>query len=198
MIGTHPRLALAPLEYRYALDAVMPLLAEEKKLLIRCDVPQLMNDVTQRVPILSDSDQIHDAEMALWVEPLRLTWRDELAVISDRLSNKSLLIIVASRPLARLLPERQAWQGQPLGIQVGGLSHLCRELRQMGWVFERQDGIHSLQSIVLNQLSGLVSRLGCVAFADRLEFAARLRYRSTDLWAPCSTVALLVACKEGL
>jgi len=195
MIGTRPRLALAALEYRYALDAIMPMLAEQENLLIRCNVPQLMNEVTQRLPI---SDQVHHAEIALWVEPLRLTWRDELAAISERLSHSSLLIIVASRPLARLLPERQAWQGEPLGMQVRGLSHLCTELRQMGWVLERQDGIHSLQSIVLNQLSGLMSRLGRVAFADRLEFSARLHYRSTDLLAPWSTVALLVARKESL
>lgn len=196
MIGTHPRLVLAPLEYRYALDAVMPLLAKEENLLIRCDVSQLMSEITQRVPILSD--QVSHAEVALWVEPLQLSWRDELAVITDRLRHRSCLIIVASRPLARLLPERQAWQGQPLGIQVGGLSQLYSELQQMGWVVERQDGIHSLQSIVLNQLSRLMSRLGCLAWADRLEFAARLHYRSTDLLAPWSTVALLVARKEGL
>ncbi len=198
MIGTHPRLVLAPLEYRYALDAVMPLVAKEESLLIRCDISQLMSEITQRIPISSDSNQARHAKMALWVEPLQLSWRDELAMINDRLGHRSCLIIIASRPLAHLLPERQTWQGQPLGIQVGGLSQLYSELQQMGWVVERQDGIHSLQSIVLNQLSRLMSRLGCLAWADRLEFAARLHYRSTDLWAPWSTVALLVARKEGL
>ena len=195
MIGTQSRLTLPPLEYRYAFDAVMPRLAQEEELLIRCDVPQLMSEITQRFPFYRKT---RHAKMALWVEPLQFTWQDDLMAINDQLRYRSLLIIIASRPLACLLPERQTWEGKPLGIQVSGLARLRRKLGQMGWVVERHDGIHSLQAIVLNQLSGIAGRFGRVAWADRLEFAARLHYRTTDLLTPFSTVALLVARKENL
>ena len=187
--GTQAMKDLALLEYRYALDASMPWLVKDTPI-VRCHVPHLREEVRQRVPLWAKKGSV-----ALWVEPLRSSWQEELEDLSARLSDEGLLIIVASRPLARLLPER-ASSPEPLGVRLGGITQLCRGLQQNRFVVERNDGIHSLQAIVLNSLSQQVARWGRSALGDRLHFAARLRYRTTGPLAAFSTVALLMARKE--
>ncbi len=194
MPGTHPYSALAPLDYRYALDAAMPLLAAEGPPLVRCHVPVLMDEVHQRIP---DPAHAQAAAAALWVEPLQDSWQNDLYYLAHALPGGASLVIVASRPLARMLPERRTWPGQPLGMQMNGIGILRQGLRHAGFVVQSVYGIHSLLSIGLNLLSQQVARFR-PELGDRLHFAARLRYCTGGPLAALSTVALLFARSKKL
>jgi len=194
VIGTLPVHDLAPLDYRYALDAAMPLVANEGVPIVRCTVPALAAEVQQRLPRWSE-DQ--DAPAALWVEPLAENWKAELDSLAAALRPGGALVVVASRPLARLLPERRDWPGEPLGSQPGGVRRLRRALRRKGMVLESEFGMHTLLAIALNLISRQAARWGRPDLGDRLGFAARLRYCTAGPLGPLSTVAMLVARRES-
>ena len=192
MIGTLPVAWLAPLDYRYALDAAMAALAGADAPLVRCNVPELVGEVQQRLP-----DQVaQTAHGALWVEPLAATWRADLDVLAGALPGGAPLAIVVSRPLARLLPERRAWGGRPLGLRPGGIGRLCRALPRAGFALEASHSVHTPVAIGLNIASRLAERWGRPDLGDRLHAAARLRYGTQGPLAALSTVALLIARKE--
>lgn len=190
MIGTRPSYDLVPLDYRYALDASMSWL--KSPTIVRCNAPWLLKEVKSRFP-----HGVSRANSALWVEPLRSSWSEELERLAARLSSDGVLVIVASRPLARLLPERHPPQRVLLGEHPAGIRRLCKALRRANFVVEANVGIHSLQAMLLNTLSQQVARWADPALGDRLHFAARLRYATTGRLVALSTVALLVARKEG-
>lgn len=192
-IGTLPRWDLVPMEYGYALDAVMPLLAGQGLPLVWCGVPALDAEVRQRLPILAEGKP---ARAALWVEPMLDSWQTDLDWLIAGMETKGILCVLASRPLARLLPERREWPGEPLGLQPSGLRRLRRALRDRGFAVEEY-GIHGLGAIVRNLLAGLASRWGWPDLGDRLGFAARLSYITSGPLAPLPTVALLVARTAG-
>lgn len=192
MIDRLPVNAVVPLDYRYALDAAMTVLVPAGTPAVVCNIDELDAEVRKRLPLWSEA---HLASAALWVEPLSSTWQMDLAVLAQRLSPGSPLVIVASRPLARILPERRTWSEQPLGLQIGGISWLRGLLPQADFVVEATYGIHSLLSIALSQLSYQFERRVYPHIGDRLHFAARLHYRTTGPLAVFSTVALLIARK---
>jgi hypothetical protein len=132
----------------------------------------------------------------LWVEPRADDWQTELATLAGTLRLGAPLMVIASRPLARLLPERRAWGGQPLGMRPGGIGRLRRALTGVGLALEASYGIHSAAAIGLNILSRPAGRLGRPDLADQLHFAARLRYCTAGPLAALSTVALLIARKS--
>lgn len=193
MIGAVPAAQLAPLEYRCALDAALAVLGTSSPLLI-CRADELLAEVRQR---LTDEGQPQPAAMAgLWVEPLTTSWRADLATFAGRLANGAPLLIVASQPLARRLPERKGWAGQPLGMRPGGIARLSAALRRAGFVIGARHGFHSAVAVGLHALSRRAERHGRPDLADQLHFAARLRYRSAGTMAAFATVALLVARRE--
>lgn len=192
MIGFVSISALAPLDYRYALDASMPTLAHAQTPMVRCHVPQLLSEIRQRIPHCSDGSA---AEAALWVEPIVDTWRGDLKALAQGLPAGGQLVVVASRPLARLLPEREGWPGQPVGLALSGITRLQRALVQAGFILEASYGVHSLIAIGLSLLGQQCARRGRADLGDRLHFAAHLRYCSGGLLAPLATVALLFARK---
>ena len=116
MIGTLPVWNLALREYGQALDAAMILLPGEETPLLRCHVPVLAAEASQRLPAWSE---VGPAGAALWIEPLQDSWHAELESLSAGLKDGGTLVIVASRPLARLVPERREWPGKPLGLKLG-------------------------------------------------------------------------------
>lgn len=193
MIGTLPMVALAPLDYRYALDATMTVLAGRGTPLIICNIAELGGEIRQRLPRWSTTQP---APAALWIEPQAPTWTAELATLAAALAPGAPLVIIASRPLARLLPERRAWQGQPLGLSIGGVNRLRAELPQAKFRLQTIQGIHSVVSIGMSVLSLVAEHIGRLEVADRLHFAARLHYRTTGSLALGATVALLIAQKE--
>src|SRR5206468_1192647 len=130
MIGALPAAALAPLDYRYALDAAMTVLAGQPESIVRCNAPGLLAEIRQRIP---ESREPQATRAALWIEPLADTWRAELAALADALPPGARLVIVASRPLARLIPERRGWSGRPLGLTPSGLLRLGRALAGRGF-----------------------------------------------------------------
>ena len=195
-LGTRPVSALAPLDYRYALDAAMPLLAGPDPPLVHCAVPELAAEIRQRLPHAAGATGVDGAPAALWVEPRAAGWADELRVLAAALSADAPLVIVASQPLARLLPERRSWRGQPLGLTWGGVERLCRALSHHRLRLEARHGVHSVVAIGLSLMGQAVARAGRPALGDRLHFAARLRYRTTGPFAALATVALLLARKE--
>jgi hypothetical protein len=195
MIGFLPVSNLAPLEYRYALDASMPTLAGARSLAVRCHVPELLSEIRQRVPHYSDGPA---SAAALWVEPMVDTWRADLKALAQGLPTGGSLVIVASRPLARLVPERTGWRGQPLGLGVAGIVRLRRALAQAGFILEASYGVHSLFAIGLSLVGQQLARRGRADLGDRLHFAGRLRYCVDGLLAPLATVALLFARKGRL
>lgn len=186
--GHLPTWESAPLDYRYALDAAITALAHRGGPLVRCHVPQLAEEVRQRIGTWNEQPV---PETALWVEPLQEHWQSDLAEFRSMLPAGSPLVIVASRPLARLLAARRSWTGIPLGLRPGGLNLLRRHLRRENFNVEQQYAIHSLASIRLNALSRLAARLGRPDLGDRLHYAARLHYCAPNGAGQLSTVALL-------
>ncbi|HEX2914870.1 MAG TPA: hypothetical protein VH186_29020 [Chloroflexia bacterium] len=193
LFGTVPATRLAPLEYRCALDAAMPLMSGATNPLVICNLPPLEGEVRQRLNAFTASGE---AAAGLWVEPLADSWQSQLALFSGALPPRAPLAILLSRPLARLLPERRPWQGQPLGLQFAALFSLGLALRRAGFKPESLYGFHSVRSILLNLASGQAARFQRPDLADRLHFAARLGYRSPALTASLATVNLLIARRE--
>jgi len=191
-MGVYQQIELAPLDYRYSLDAAMTAVAG-RATAVRCDVPELMSEIRRRIP---SPAAFGDAEAALWVEPLLGTWRSDLITIAEALPHEAPLVIVASRPLARRLPERRSWNGQPLGMQPSGIRRLRQALADVGFRLEAIYGVHSLRAIVLNLLSEQAGRWGYPGLSDRLHFAGRLCYCTIGPFAALSTVALLMNRKE--
>jgi hypothetical protein len=193
MIGAVPVAALAPLEYRYALDAAMPLLATLPRLYVRCDEPALQAEVKQRIP---SSAPLALASGALWIEPQTSNWRMTLDSLAA-LPTGAPLVVVASRPLARLLPERRAWPSEPLGLSPRGLTRLRRGLAAVGFSIEAAHGLHTLPAMLLGLLGGLCQRGGRPQTADRFHFAARRHYHGAGWPAAPATVSLLIARRGG-
>ena len=192
MIGTSSVAALAPLDYRYALDASMAVLGGKAAPTVLCNAPELACEVRQRIPSWGGVER---AGAALWVEPLVDTWRAELATLRSALPGDAPLAVIASRPLARLLPERHMWGGRPLGLQPSGIGYLRGALLRAGFRLETVYGIHSALAIWLSLLGRQAERWGYPNVGDRLHFAARLRYCTSGPLAALSTVALLIARK---
>jgi hypothetical protein len=129
------------------------------------------------------------------VEPLQESWRVDLAFLSGVLAAGGPLVVVASRPLARILPERHSWRGHPLGLTPGGVGRLRRALTQAGLTLDAIYGFHAAPAVGFGLMSRLVAGWGRPDLGDRLHFAARLRYCATGHLAAWSTVALLTARK---
>lgn len=193
MIGTLPMADLAPLDYRYALDAALTLLDRTGDLRVVCNLPALDREIRQRI---APAAPPVPASGALWVEPLATAWPAQLAALSEQLAPGATLALIASRPLARLIPERRTWQVKPLGTQLAGLSTLRRGLRQAGYRISAEYGMHSALSIGLSLLSQQLERRGRPDLGDRLHFAARLHYCKTGPQTVLATVALVQASKE--
>lgn len=191
MIGTLPMVALAPLDYRYALDAARTLFAPRATPLIRCNVAELDAETSQRFP--SEAAAIEQG--ALWIEPSAASWRMELNDFAYHLPAGAPLVIIASQPLARMVPERRAWSGAPIGMQLRGIAALIQAIRAAGLKIEARHGIHTAVSIALSQISQQATQRGRPDLGDRLHFAARLRYCTQGPSAALATVGLLVARK---
>jgi len=190
VIGTLPVSQLAPLDYRYALDGALALLGTPP--VVRCEQPELAAELAQRLPGLGGADG-----GALWVEPQLDGWQAALHELAAGLGPGAGLATVISLPLARLLPERRAWAGRPLGLTFGGVARLRRGLAANGLSVERRVGAHSLVAISLNSLGTLLARAGRPDLGDRLEFAARLRYGTGGPGAGLATVMVMLARKGG-
>jgi hypothetical protein len=190
MISTRPTAAPPPLEYRYALDAAMSALAGTHPPLVLCQMPALDGEIDQRLPW---RDWPERARAALWVEPLRQSWRAELRSLAGVLPGGAPLVVVVSRPLARLLPARPLPSDVPLGLACGGIGKLRRALRQSGFGLEGEFGLHTPIAVGLHQIGDQLDRLGRPDLGDRLHFAARLRYRVAGPWSSLCTVGLLFA-----
>ncbi|HEY0606514.1 MAG TPA: hypothetical protein VGD58_26555 [Herpetosiphonaceae bacterium] len=191
MIGTLPMVALAPLDYRYALDAARTLFVPHAAPVIRCNVAELDAEVRQRFARQSTSIE----HGALWIEPLAASWRAELNDLTAQLPAGAPLVVIASQPLARLVPERRTWGGEPLGMQLTGINVLLRALRNARLRIEARHGIHTAASIALSQVSQQAARLRRPDLGDRLHFAARLRYCTHGPLAALATVGLVVGRK---
>lgn len=191
MIGTLPMVALAPLDYRYALDAARTRFAPHATPAIRCNVTELDAELRQR--FARESASIGHG--LLWIEPPATSWRVELSELTQHLPAGAPLVVIASQPLARMVPERRTWSGDPLGMQITGINQLLRALLRGGLRIEARHGIHTAASIALSQVSQQAARLGRPDLGDRLHFAARLRYCTQGPQAALATVGLIVARK---
>lgn len=181
---------LAPLEYRYALDAATPIVAKRNSPRVICNVPQLESEIRQR---LSYDDEARLAAAGLWIEPLAKTWMSELTQIQYALEENAPLVILASRPMANLLPERNSWTASPLGTQPAGLLKLRQALLKSDFVLDAVYGIHSILAIALNFLSRTAECCGRPDMGDRLQFTARVHYCLQGSLASLSTLALIFA-----
>lgn len=191
MIGSLPRYAQAPLDYRYALDAAMTWLGVQERVAIICNARALDGEINQRLAAAASP-----ASAALWVEPLIASWTADLNELTGRVAGGAPLVIVASLPLARIIPERRSWLDAPLGMQAGGLRHLRQALAADGWRAEDRYGIHSLRSMICNQVGQRLAAIGRPDLADRLEFYARQHYRTSPPWTSWATVCLWAARKQ--
>lgn len=194
MVGTIPLFQQAPLDYKYALDAAMTTLAGKAAPWVVCAVPQLAAEVRQRLPHWA----LGQASAALWVEPQHGTWRAEIAQFAQTLAPGAPLVIIAARPLARLLPERKVWADRALGLEFYGLGDLKRGLHTAGFLLEAEYGIHSISAIGLSLIGQQMERRGHPKVGDRLHFASRLAYCQSGWLANWATVALLFAVRHPL
>lgn len=158
--------------------------------MVKCHPAHLTSLLNQVLPFWTESGP---AAGGLWIEPVVDTWKDDLAALRNGLQPSSPLIVIASRPLARVLPERTGWIGQPLGLLPLGITRLVTALRFAGFTIESRFGIHSLVSICLNVSAGWLGRHGRPELGDRLLSAARLHYCSGGPFDWLSTVILLFA-----
>jgi hypothetical protein len=179
---------LGLLDYRYALDAAMSLLAGAQAPLVLCQAPPLARE---GLPPSAADSPTNDA--ALWIEPLADTWQADLAALVARLAENGQLIVLLSRPLALLLPTRRAWNIRALGTRLGGVRQLQGALARAGLRLDAAYGIHTMMAMGLNRMSQQLERRGRPDLGDPLHFAARLRYCARGPLAALSTVALLIA-----
>ncbi|PDV99086.1 hypothetical protein [Candidatus Chloroploca asiatica] len=196
MISSLPVSQLAPLDYRYAIDGALALLGNVRPL-VRCEQPELDAELAQRLPVSDYMQHTIYPSAALWIEPQQVNWQQVLNTLATTLPPGTQLAIIASQPLARLLPDRQTWRGVPIGIKPGGITRLGNGLRRAGFYVQAKYGIHSVYAIGLNSLGGLMTRIGRADLRDRLEFAARLGYMTHGVAMPLATVALVLACKKA-
>ncbi|MGH2457604.1 MAG: hypothetical protein ACRDIY_01915 [Chloroflexota bacterium] len=192
MIGTLPVSDLMPLDYRYALDAATSLLSAAGPSFVLCQADELLGEVRQRIPRWATK---RDAAAVLWVEPAASGWEAEAETFGTALPENGLLVIVMSRPLARLIPERRTWARPAIGLQIGGVERVRRAIGRAGFRLEASHGIHSAMAIALSLVGQQCARAGHPALGDRLHFAARRRYRVTGLGEGLATVSLLIARK---
>ena len=187
MIKSVPANELAPLEYRIALDASCTWLAFYLPIKLVCEQITLLQEVEQRIPMAV----ISPWSSGLWLEPQSVGWQHTLAEFSQQLASGSRLAILLSLPFARWLPERRNWSGTPLGERIGGLHKLLNKIPEYGFMVESVYGFHCGQSVILNIVAICARKIGRLANADRIEFAARTHYtqRLPNAWnATCALV----------
>lgn len=183
--GTCPVYRLAPLEYRFALDAASAFLGGKTgSVEIWNNLPALDEELEDR---WGERASVSAAPNILWVEPLAGDWQTRLEGLAEARETKT-LVIINSGFLAARLPERQGW---PVPASFGQLRRFRQALKSCGFKSDRIFGVHTLASILLNQISHQIGRFGRPALADRLQFAARQSYCSRG-WAAFATVDLLV------
>ncbi|KPV53012.1 hypothetical protein SE17_12100, partial [Kouleothrix aurantiaca] len=129
MIGELARGQLAPLEYCYALDAALAMLGGTVPHLI-CRADELAAEAQQRL----GQPATTPPRAGLWIEPDAPHLAADLAEFVRAIPARAPLIVVASQPLARMLPERRAWRGAALGLRPGGVARLCAALQAAGFV----------------------------------------------------------------
>jgi hypothetical protein len=190
VIGAFPSNKQAPLDYRYAFDAAISFLVHALPPLVWCHAHALVNEVRQRIPY--QADQL-PASSALWVEPIKGRWRHDLDTLVDIVEDRAPLVIVASLPLARLVPERASWNEEPLCVIPGGFGNLRRALCSKGYSRQEVYGFHSLFAIGYNILGQKMEQVGYPHIGDRMHFQGRLHYCVGENWTMTSTVALLMA-----
>lgn len=191
MFGLQPPVQLAPLEYRCALDGAMTVLQGGAGPIVRNNLPELANELRWR---LMDEEEPPRGNV-LWIEPLAVSWFSELREIAGMLRPGGRLAVIASSPLARLVPERRDWCARALGMRPDGLGRLRRALVRAGLTLTGRYSFHTIDAVLLSVLSAQAERLGRPALADRLHFAARLRY--TAAGRRLGTVTLLTAESSG-
>lgn len=195
MIGTRPVSDLALPRYRYALDAAMSALPCKMNLIVRCHLPELDGEIRQRIPNQGESGE---SSGALWIEPLADGWQAELDLLAKELPCSAPLVLIASRPLARVLPGRPIWTRQPIGFHPTGIRQLQRALNRGSFTLQGTYGIHSISAMGLDLISRIMEWRGRTDLGDRLHFAARLRYCSDTSLAGLSAVALMIALREEM
>jgi hypothetical protein len=193
MVPLHTTAELAPLDYRYALDAAMTMLAPDGAPHVYNNLPQLENEVRWRIPLPAETKQ---ASGILWIEPLPGVWLRELERLVQALALGAPLVVVASLRRAQSLTECRSWEWRALGFQPGGIRRLEQALRQAGLRIEATYGFHTQIADRLEKLGQMATRFGRPDLGDQLQFRAHLQYSSQDLRNAHVTVALLLARKE--
>ncbi len=181
--GIRPGASAAPHEYGAALDAAAMICGRHAQIV--CDEPQLAGDISQRW----QPGSAHGA--AIYVEPMAATWRTALAGLANDVAPDAPLVLLASSPLARALPERAGWSADALGLRPGGLRAPLGQLRHAGFRIISRHLFHTVTSVLVLTCARLAARLGWPARADSLEFLARAWYRSERRLA-LGTVELIV------
>lgn len=181
--GIHPGTSTAPHEYGAALDAAAMICGRHVQIV--CDEPHLEGDVYQRW----QPGGAHGA--AIYVEPLAATWRTALAGLARDVAPGAPLVLLASTPLARALPERAGWSAHALGLRPNGLRAPLDQLRHAGFRIISRHLFHTITAVFVLTCARLAARLGWPARADTLEFLARAWYRSERRLA-LGTVELIV------
>lgn len=171
MIGTQPMYELAPLDYRYAMDAALTMI-DPSSAAVCCKSQALQPTLQNRLPQASSGI----ARSGLWIEPSAQYWRDEFSELVARLDSDSRLVVIMSMPLAWSLPPHGKWSALALGTRPRGLTTLLRWIQEHRFVIEACYGVHTSDSIAHNMLAQAIDRIGRPELADRQRAAARFRY----------------------
>lgn len=182
--------ALAPLEYRVALDAAVVWCSSSAHGRVICQSEALYPEVTQRI----DVNLPPPWGSMVWLEPQTEDWTGIIKTSIQGGKSISRLAAILSLPPARYLPEKPESQS-PLGYLRGGIHRLCKELEQAGLAKQAIFGLHSGQSVGLNYLANASRQMGLPALGDRFEFYAKKHYTKSLQKAWGATCALVLAAK---
>lgn len=210
---------LAPLDYRFSLDAAMAHLAPgpDEVVCVLNNLPALEVEVRQRLHralhgLALQQGPREGVGMAvlgsgLWLQPLAGTWIAELGALARAIPSGGRLAVIASQPLCLVLPglgvrsnpdeSLSSAAATPLGMQIGGLRKLLHRMRASGFSVEATYGVHTLVAMAAGILSRRAERWNRADLGDRLHFWARRSYYVDGLAWRLATTALLTARKAA-
>jgi len=126
---------------------------------------------------------------AVWLEPQRRLWREDLNEFARLLPQGGLLSIVLSLPVALV---HQSPRAGALGVQPAGLWRLRSALITRGFRVERSFGFQTIWSSVVRWIA-LRLRSRRPDWSDRLQFAVRRSFATRHYLLPFAAIGLIEA-----
>ncbi len=185
-----------PVGPRYALDVcAIALGASRGPILLRSSEPRweytLRGRVGNQLFMLDDPSRPRARPWvgAVWIEPRRQGWHDDLRAFADHLPGGTILSIVTSLPLAVL---QQPVNPRALCLSPLGVWRLLNDLASYGFRVERAFGFHPPWWSALQWIATRI-RGRRPDWSDRVQHMMRRRFVAPRLAVPLATAGLIQA-----